>query len=312
MAMLALDINPYSEGPEDVVTPIVESFDGEQLGEARYLNDDVFALFVLLKTGYSKDDQIIKDIAAYLVDEQSANGSWIGVDMTAAAVQALTPLSSLPGVSSALSDAEEYLRDQQEEDGGFGDAFATAWVLQAIEARGDSLESWSVGDSTPLTYLTELQEEDGGLAVTPSDSWNRAWATASAIPAAAGKTWYDLLDSVAKPSSAPAGTVSGTEDEEEVEEELEILPEDVAVEEVLPEPLAPTFTYEAPVARPVLARTTSADAPADEVADIAEKDEAALETLAASASSAPGSSWLMGVLASFWSGIASFFLGLFS
>jgi len=312
MAMLALGVNPYTGGPEDVITPIVESFDGTQIGDDRYINDDVFALFPLLKAGYSKNDELIKDIVAFLVDEQEGNGSWVNsVDVTAAAIQALKPVSSLPGVSDALSDAEGYLREEQEADGGFGDAFATAWAIQAIESLGDSPNSWSVGDNTPLSYLAELQEEDGGLSVTPDTDANRAWATAYAIPAVEGETWYGLMDSVSRPSTAKTTTPSS--DEEEVVLEMEETIEQVlAEEETVSEPLAEAFTYATPPSAPTTRIAQVPASPSVAELEVVIEETSAPQTLTASAADARGGSWLISVLSSFWSGIVSFFQGLFS
>ena len=312
MAMLALGLNPYTDGPEDVVTPIVESFDGTQLGERAYINDDIFALFPLLEAGYTKDDQLIKDIVAFLVDEQSANGSWEnGIDLTAAAVQALRPVSSLPGVAGALDEAEEFLRDSQDNDGGFGDVFATAWAAQAIEALGDSAGSWAKGEHTPLTYLAALQQENGGLTTPANTTANSAWATAYAIPAVEGATWYDLMDSVSKPARTGTPTSSENDEEEVAEEATE--GEVLGVEDVAPEPLAEAFTYEAPkeTQAPHVAKT---DAQAQEVptAEEAPVEEAPAPTQTAAAGDAEGASWLLNVLSSFWNGIVSFLKGLFS
>ena len=315
MAMLALNLNPYSAGPEDYVTPIVESFDGTQLGEDEYINDDIFALIVLPHVGYDEDDQLIKDVAAFVLEQQQGDGSWVGgIDMTAAAVQALVPLSSLPGADDAIERAEAYLRSKQESDGGFGDTFATAWVLQAVHALGDSPTSWEVSGNDPLEYLTSKQKEDGSMTTSSGTSADAAWATVYAIAAAKGETWDELLDSVRK--QEPAEDTKSDDKDEDEKTGGEVL----GVEDTIPaEPLAPAFTFEAPAeihattpsARTISRTDTAEDAMAPAEESPAEQTEES-ETQTASVGDAEGSSWLMRTVAAFWEGLLSFFRNLFS
>ncbi|HEX8591606.1 MAG TPA: DUF4430 domain-containing protein [Candidatus Paceibacterota bacterium] len=201
MALMALGINPYDGGQEDYITPIVEAFDGTQIGDRSIVNDDIFALIVLLNAGYDAGDDLIKETVSFVLREQSA-GSWENsADLTAAAIQALSEVRSLPGVAAAIADAEDYLRSKQEAGGGFADPFATAWVLQAIESLNQSPSGWSMGGKTPVDYLVTSQETDGGMTTTPSDSMTRAWGTAYAIPAAQGLTWDTLLSDFERPTN---------------------------------------------------------------------------------------------------------------
>ena len=214
MALMALGINPYTGAGEDYLTPIVEAFDGTQIGEADLDNDDIFALFPLLHAGYDTDDDLVQKTVAFIIARQQSNGSWDGgVDITAAAIQALTLIEDLPGVPDALQKAEAYLRGAQGTDGGFGNSFSTSWTLQAIAALGDSPGGWSVGGVTPEEYLASLQEEDGGVEPTTSDAQTRLWATIYAIPGVEGKTWDSLLKSFSKPRSG-GGSSSGSSSRE--------------------------------------------------------------------------------------------------
>lgn len=209
LALMALGLNPYTDGPSDYIAPIVKSFDGRQIDDSSLMNDDVFGLLVLLHAGYSDGDEMIRDIVEFIVDQQNGNGSWEeSVDMTAATIQILSEVRKLPGVAAAIADAEGYLRGEQKEDGGFENPFATTWALQAIAALNDDPEDWAKGEHTPLTYLEDLQEEDGGLTTTPDDYGTRAWAIAYAIPAVKGLTWDDVLRDFKKPSDTDTGNGS--------------------------------------------------------------------------------------------------------
>ena len=207
MALLALGINPYDATTIDYIKPIVDAFDGTQIG-ASFPHDDIFALFPLLHAGYSTSDTIIQKATAYIVSKQSSNGSWGDPDSTAAAVQALSLTSSLPGVVDALARAKAYLHSQNGT-GGLNNSYSLSWALQAISAFGESPSAWGVDGKTPLESLAALQQADGGVDLASSGVENRVWATAYAVPGALGKTWNSLLSSFPKPAGEPQGQVAG-------------------------------------------------------------------------------------------------------
>lgn len=212
MSLMALGIDPYTGGPSDFISPIVAAFDGTQIGDTSLDNDDIFALFPLTHAGYGAGDNIIQKAVAFIVSRQAANGAWDGsIDVTAAAVQALAPLSSLPDVSAALTKAETYMRSQQQANGGFGPAgqansFSTSWAMQAIAALGQQESAWAPGGYYPNDYLAGVQQSDGGVEAVSASAQTRTWATEYAIPGSLGKTWNALLSSFSK----PAGTASGS------------------------------------------------------------------------------------------------------
>lgn len=206
MALQALGINPYSGTSIDVIAPIVKAFDGTQVGDPSLVNDDIFALFPLMHAGYAASDDSIAKTTAFIIGKQHADGSWDGsVDMTAAAVQALSLVRSLPGTSDATSKALGYLRREQESEGGFGNVSATSWAMQAIAAVGQSGSDWNAGTyRTPDYYLATKQERDGGVLSESTDMGTRLWATAYAIPAVERKTWDLLLSSFPRPAVVEA------------------------------------------------------------------------------------------------------------
>ncbi|MCR4325620.1 MAG: DUF4430 domain-containing protein [Patescibacteria group bacterium] len=204
MALEALGVNPYM-GPTDYITPIVNAFDGTQVGEPSQDNDDIFALFPLLHAGYTAQDDIILKTTEFILSRQQADGSWDGsTDMTAAAVQALALVRSLPHVTDATARALSYLHAAQAGDGGFGDVSATSWVMQAATALGQTPFDWNKGTyRMPDYYIATQQELDGGIGPMSDDMQKRIWATAYAVPAIERKTWDLLLTSFPKPTSTP-------------------------------------------------------------------------------------------------------------
>jgi hypothetical protein len=193
MALMSLGINPYSGTKTNYISKILESFDGEQLGDKNLFNDDIFGLLVLVKAGYSEKDEILKKITKFILSKQNSDGSFGGLDLTAAAIQSLSLVKGIEGVSLALEKAEIYLKNQQREDGGYGNPDSTSWAMQAISALGKDWKTWQKYGKTPGDYLALKQREDGSI-----DSPNPIWSTAYSIPAFLGKDWGKILKDFSK------------------------------------------------------------------------------------------------------------------
>jgi hypothetical protein len=215
LALMALGINPYSGSPQDTITPIVKAFNGTYIADSSddptNVIADIFALIVLPHAGYSSSDAIMQKTESFVLSAQNSDGSWYfrSSDITGAAIQALTPF---PGTSGAIARAESFLRQNQQSNGGFSNSDSTSWVFNALAAHSESVSGWSVGTSTPLTYLASLQQNDGGInnafAATPD---SRTWSTAYALTAFEGRSWSSLLGNFARPSTTATVTSnSGT------------------------------------------------------------------------------------------------------
>ncbi|MEK7582187.1 MAG: prenyltransferase/squalene oxidase repeat-containing protein [Patescibacteria group bacterium] len=212
MALMSLGINPYSGTDTDYIKKITDKFDGIQIGEFSLVNDDIFAIFPLIKSGHAENDAIIQKIIAFILSKQHLNGSWEGsVDLTAAAIQSLALAPSLSGVLEARTKAKSYLLNNQQSDGGFGNSsFGTSWVMQAIVVLEETPSNWQKNNSTPGDFLHFFQQDDGGVEPTTSDENTRIWATAYAIPAGLNKPWASILSSFARPSSTLGVTGNGS------------------------------------------------------------------------------------------------------
>lgn len=202
MALMALGINPFSGTKTNYIAHITASFDGQQIGDPTLVNDDIFALFPLLKAEISQDNPMIRAIVAFILAHQQSDGSWIGgVDMTSAAIQALAMMPSTYDISLALQKAKNYLASQQQSNGGFNDnLYSTTWAMQAIAALGEDTLFWQRNLLAPDDYLALHQAADGGLD-SSQHLTNRIWLTAYAIPAALKKPWAHILSSYTSPSS---------------------------------------------------------------------------------------------------------------
>lgn len=225
MALMALGVNPYKGTDTDYIARISSAFDGAQIGNPDLFNDDIFALFPLLGAGYSGTDAIIDKTLRFIISKQSADGSWNGVDLTAAAAQALALAQKTGGaandlnnlISQALTGARSFLRAAQTSNGSFANnAISTAWAAQGILALGETISSWENNGKNPMDFLSATQAGDGGLEAATTAIATRIWTTAYAIPAALNKTWGDILFAFSKPAqssasnSADSGTISSS------------------------------------------------------------------------------------------------------
>lgn len=205
LSLMSAGINPYTGSSQNYIEYILKTFDGTQFGNSDLFNDDIFALIPLLKAGYGTQDSEIQKAVAFVLSKQDSNGSWLGVDLTSASIQALVPVRSLSGVEEALQKAKNYLKNTQGSDGGFGNSFATSWAIQAIQALGEDPKTWTKNNKSPLDYLANIQDPDGGLDKI-LDTNSRLWTTSYATAALSGKTWNALMTPFSKNTPRDTGS----------------------------------------------------------------------------------------------------------
>lgn len=216
MALAALGINPFDGTPQDLIAPIVAAFDGTQVGDASLVTDDIFSLFPLLHGGYMQFDPMIRSIAKNIIAKQRPDGSWeSSVDVTAAAMQALGPLFTVPGYGGALGKGAGYLASTEQADGGWNNPDSTSWVMTMVNSvrEGDPSRApvfVSATGKAPADALNLSQQSDGGVRPALDNTDTRTWSTAYAIVAASGKSWISLMQGFSGPSGS--GTFSGGTD----------------------------------------------------------------------------------------------------
>lgn len=137
-----------------------------------------------------------------LIELQRSNGGWkydltdarwntTSPDSTGLALQALVA-ASVPVTHSSVVSGVTYLRDQQDVEGGWGNANATSYAMQGLLACGEDLTTeWSTeGGHNPYSALAAYQKPDGPFV----DTWDSPWglpednvlATSQAVPALLG------------------------------------------------------------------------------------------------------------------------------
>ena len=208
MALMALGVDPYSAAGKNYIEKIVSAFDGNQLGDSLYFNDDIFGIFPLFSAGYSNADAVIAKTISFILASRQADGSWGGVDLTAAAIQALAQAKNRGGlepeletnINEALLKAKNYLKSAQQNTGQIGsNSMSTSWSIQAINALGESPFGWEKNYHNPNDFLRSQQQSDGGMEETTAADNIRLWSTAYAITASTDKTWSGILNTFPRP-----------------------------------------------------------------------------------------------------------------
>lgn len=209
LVALAAGTSPSDFGAVDPLGTILSrglpdgSFSQTAGGSTGWINSTIWSIFPLSAIGRPDSDEAVQRAADWLLIQQRPDGSWPSflpaswsdADMTGAAIQALNAAGRHG--SEAEQRAFAYLREAQNEDGGFeatrgsgSSSATTAWVVQGMWAAGQDPRSWRTpSGNEPLAYLASLQRPDGSIGWTATDDTNSLWMTAQVGPALAGRAY---------------------------------------------------------------------------------------------------------------------------
>ena len=200
LAIVAAGKNPRSFGGINYVDTLLAFYDGTQIGDDTLLNDDFWGILALVAIGESQT--IIQASKDFIISNQNSDDGWgwtVGgdsdADNTAAAVSALIAAGVSPS-SQTISNALNYLKSQQQNNGGFVSEGVTnsavdAWVINAIADAGQSPveDEWKESGNNPIGHLLSLQDTAGFFNYTASVESQPVWMTAYAVIALMGKSW---------------------------------------------------------------------------------------------------------------------------
>lgn len=207
LAARALGMDPSAVGGVDLLARITTGV----AATGRYAFDDFSQSLAMLGVaclGAPADPRAVKALKA----AQLADGGWgfegfSDADTTAMALQALRA-SGVAKFDVAVVAALGYLRATQLDDGGWGfgpesNANSTALVVQALLAAGEQPEAspWDRGTTDPVAYLLSQQQADGSFA-----GFDPAFATNQVLPALAGRTVCNAVDTPIRPVPPAAST----------------------------------------------------------------------------------------------------------
>lgn len=217
----------------NLVARVAELFDGEQIGEAGLLNDDIFGVLALYHAG--APPELLRSIVDYLRTKQLPDGGWswnaspgapADTDMTGSVVAAFCAAGVGPG-DDDLDEAIALLHTLQDPaTGGFiapPEAFGigvntdtTSWVTSGLIQCGIDPQGpeWTTAQGkTPLDYLASLQRPDGHFDWTEEFAGG-AFETYSSVRPLAGEAFSAApparLDGVSPAVRPVANVADGT------------------------------------------------------------------------------------------------------
>lgn len=205
LALVAAGENPRTFAGCNAVSALTSRVSNNQIGNANYLNDDMFGILALK----AAKEPIPSGVISNLIADQNSDGGWglvtggqSSTDMTAMALIALEG-AGLPG--EAKVKAFDYIRSKQNNDGGFAtfsgetNLASTTWVDWMIATLGESESAWAKNGNTPRAYIASQQLSNG--------SWlNGVLVTSYSLIALSGKGMPIYGTILASPSPSPSIT----------------------------------------------------------------------------------------------------------
>ena len=201
LAALMAGQDPRALGGMDLIAVVEQSRNANNGRYGPDVTSHALALLALRAAGVTPPP----DSAVALERLQLPDGGWsfdgtvnTGSDTNTTSL-ALQALQSTGGADEAKRKAIDYLRTQQNADGGFpysqtsqfgnaSDANSTALALQAILASGDTLDNWAREGQTPLDRLLAFQNPSGAFRFQETQVEDNQLATYQAVPAVEGET----------------------------------------------------------------------------------------------------------------------------
>ena len=199
LAITAINQNPSTFASSDYVASLKNFYSQGQLGDPALLNDDIFGLLALVAAGENPQSNLISGLRDYIISQQNTDHGWgfmIGAssdtNMTAAAIMALKA-SQVDSSNTNLQNAWQYLRSQQQDDGGFAydnasqnsDGASTAWVLWSLNAWQIPSSEFNKNGNNPTSYLENLQSNEGYFLYQSGSQVDNFTPTVSAYAAVA-------------------------------------------------------------------------------------------------------------------------------
>ncbi len=186
----AVGEDPTSFGDVNYLVMLKSFYDGQQFGDPDLVEDDALAILALVSCG-DNDVEMISNAVSTIKDQQNDDMGWSSVagksdvKVTSLVIQALIAAGENRD-SQVITDALDYLKTEQEDDGGFSDARTTSYAIQAIVAAGQDPSTYLLNGKSPLDYLIDLQQDDGSFNYTMNMSMYPGSTTIFPVPALYG------------------------------------------------------------------------------------------------------------------------------
>jgi hypothetical protein len=150
---------------------------------------------------HAADMNIPEGVIDTLVSLQKEDGGWeyssgtgTWSDSTALAIQALVA-AGMSREDDSIAKALDFFRSNQNENGGWGDSSTTAYVLLALNALDEPLESWRMASGRdPLYTLFSYQKPNGAFVYNWDFHDDSLMSTAAALLAIFGEDYIFSTD----------------------------------------------------------------------------------------------------------------------
>lgn len=201
LAIVAAGEDPTNFGGIDFLSLLEASYDGTQIGDVSFINDDIWGIMALVAAGKTTTSSTaLQGSVAFLLNNQNTDGGWSwgagqdsDVDDTAAAIMALISAGQSSN-STPITDALAYIKSMQMANGGFEswgetNSATDSWGIAGIAAAGHNPIStaWqSTGGYDPIDDLLSFQNVDGSFNWTAATPSNKALMTSYALIALLG------------------------------------------------------------------------------------------------------------------------------
>lgn len=201
VALVSAGLNPHDVNGSNYVE-LLRSYFGPrgEIGKKNYIWDDCWVILGLISSGnLSGLDASINHLKG--LQTSSGGWAWNGGDVADVDTTALVLCTLLAAGeeknSTTIQNGLQYLRSEQNEDGGFSllgsNAASDGWAIMALNAAGEDPRKWCIGGSNPIDHLKSLQKDDGSIWWKDDvEGMSFEW-TANAIIALAGKTMPPVI-----------------------------------------------------------------------------------------------------------------------
>ncbi len=127
---------------------------------------EAFMCLGLLSVGESQSKEV-EDLVDYLKSIQADSGAWVDTDGTGLAICTLIGAGEDPN-SDVIQSGIKYLREKQNDDGGFPPGFTTEsnansdeWAVMGLNAAGEDMAVWTKNGKSPIDHMLACQRPDG-------------------------------------------------------------------------------------------------------------------------------------------------------
>ena len=219
LVISAVGEDPTNFGDVNYLTMLKSYYDGEQFGERDDVKDDAFAILALVACDdkNQRTEALITNATGYIKARQNGDGGWssfgVGSDVrtTSLVIQALIAAGKGKN-SETITDALNYLKNAQGDDGGYSDVISTSYAIQAFIAAGEDLSNYS----KTIDYLLSLQQPDGSFNYTKNMSFFPPRMTIFPVLALCGEPYPVMIKTTNKSYELPDISVSDIVTEDEI------------------------------------------------------------------------------------------------